>query len=118
MFINGKPRGQNTFITFNYDTVLEDALQELNLPFDHSHGFTLEEGKIPVLKLHGSVSWGQKLPGETGYRDYRTAHNLLTNEATPMLVPPTWKKVFAGPLSGIWDTASRKLATATRIIVI
>lgn len=53
-----------SFITFNYDTCLEFALDLVNLGVDYGLGepFIDESAnnrqfKIPVLKLHGSINW-------------------------------------------------------------
>ena len=128
LLLDGRPKGENTFITFNYDTILEDAFNELNIRFDY--GFAgLEqpnankprESPIPLLKLHGSANWGQssRIGGITdAFRLYRDSSEMLADRAKPTLMPPTWKKSFGGPFGGIWDAAVSKLATATRIIII
>jgi hypothetical protein len=135
MFGDGKPKGENTFITFNYDTVLEDALTELKVPF--SYGFkktwsrdasakaTKDEDALQVLKLHGSLNWARKrvhawrtsAPRKEftvfgSYSDVREAGRI------PELVPPTWKKIFQGHLGDVWESAVRCLQTATRVIII
>ena len=71
------PYKDNTFITFNYDLLLEDALKEWTIPFryDGLHGYEIpglsnfddsarsiqeneeEENVVSILKLHGSVNW-------------------------------------------------------------
>ena len=71
------PYKDNTFITFNYDLLLEEALQEWAIPFryDGLHGYEIpglpnfddsarsiqeneeEENVVSILKLHGSVNW-------------------------------------------------------------
>jgi hypothetical protein len=74
LFQNETPRGQNTFITFNYDTVLEEALAELGIPFGYGFAPTDagtadkdsgSQAKVPVLKMHGSVNSPpfQSVPG-------------------------------------------------------
>jgi hypothetical protein len=131
MFLDGKPQGENTFITFNYDTVLEDALIELKVNYDYkfgrgARGPIASQSPIPLFKLHGSVNWGRKI--KAGIRQplrilqplkiYSELGQLLNNGAVPFLVPPTWKKTLGGPLEGVWDGAIHKLSTATRIIII
>ncbi len=69
-FNSEKPESENTIITFNYDTLVEEALDELG--FNISYGpekfigyrehnkFNkprIHRKKIKVLKLHGSVNW-------------------------------------------------------------
>lgn len=49
-------RDTDTVVTFNYDTLVERAFQELGRSWNH--GFELENGAgVTVFKLHGSVDW-------------------------------------------------------------
>lgn len=51
----------DVILTFNYDTVLESSLSEINKNWNH--GFDLEDStdpSIPILKLHGSIDWWKK----------------------------------------------------------
>jgi hypothetical protein len=128
----------NTIITFNYDTVIEDALVELDIPFGyglwpHSVSFhpsarcvrderTTAHG-VRVLKLHGSMNWGTSDPFSTnmmvygGYADLREQRGV---QQKVVLVPPTWHKGWdlGHPLSAVWNAAVDALRTATRIIII
>jgi hypothetical protein len=131
MYLDGKPHGQNTFITFNYDTVLEEGLRGLKVPF--CYGFKPgtvnfdptaaqkekpDDGAIQVLKLHGSVNWARtKTPGGrlTVFGDYDFVRG---SDLVPELVPPTWKKVFDNQLEAVWEAAVEALNTATRVIII
>lgn len=61
-----------TFVTFNYDTLIEQALIPTNdkLLTDEAGLNTYLHGQIPLIKLHGSVDWNyeiEKVPsqGET-----------------------------------------------------
>jgi len=123
---------RDTFISFNYDLVVEDSLSVLGIPFSYGFGndeadFTPsarcsssggDDGDVKLLKLHGSINWA--LPTESngkmtvygGYEELRAARLI------PTLVPPTWRKTFGGPLSIVWDQAVASLKTATRVIVI
>ena len=124
--------GRNTFITFNYDTVLEQALHACGSVVDYG----VPAGKLAidphaamcrtaghtsatqVLKLHGSVNWayqGKRGSRPTAYQDYAavTAAGL-----EPLLVPPTWQKMTHTVLSRVWETALEALTSATRVIVI
>jgi hypothetical protein len=130
LFLDGQPQGENTFITFNYDTVIEDALRELGVVVDygfdaaqtHSSAARIDrQSRVAVLKLHGSVHWGRSAGAarmKRPLRIYESLQDMLANKAEPVLVPPTWKKVLGGPLEAIWDAAVQKLATATRIVII
>jgi len=132
MLRNGRPKGENTFITFNYDTVLEDALKELGLCV--THGFASESTagtssepsqarakEIQVLKLHGSVTWARaprRGTPRTPLVIHETYEELLAKGDEPALVPPTWKKVFGGHLEPVWEAAIERLSMATRIVII
>lgn len=129
MCSDGKPKGNNTFITFNYDTVLEDNLAELKVPFSYELGdswtrdasakVAADGAAVRVLKLHGSANWANQ--GErrrwafTVFGDYA---DLRNGELLPELVPPTWKKIFQGQLGIVWDKAVECLRTATRLVII
>lgn len=128
MMTDGHPIGRNTFITFNYDTVLEDTLDGLGVPF--SYGFSHQEvsivGKgrgveeksgIKVLKIHGSVNWARsKVTNSTRVFDSYAA--LRTAQLSPQLIPPSWRKSYLNLFSSIMDKAVAELSTATRIIVV
>lgn len=116
----------NTFITFNYDTILEQALWNLGFKVNyalnrfgrHNIDDLISPDGVKVLKLHGSVNWSA--PGTTGrilnvYRDYA---ECLASGLSTFLVPPTWQKNFAGPYQQIWNETISALRKASRIIII
>ena len=128
MFTNGQIIGENTFLTFNYDTRLEDAFSTMGIPFDYSfqagtvhyHDTAKASQKdqgIKILKLHGSVNIGRgdhlSMPNVLGHYS-----DVLSNGAGPDLVPPTWNKRVTSHLEGVWSRAVEQLKTATRIVVI
>ena len=125
MLKDGKPQGENTFITFNYDTLLEDALDELGLSFSYGSEIRRRPYKgsqflaeaIPVYKLHGSVNWARmsKVNLIEVLKNYDDPSNGLRK---PELLPPTWKKVFKNEIESVWQEAIGKLNRATRIIII
>jgi hypothetical protein len=130
MLNDGNPKGENSFITFNYDTLLEDALIDLRLPVTYGSKIgahpSLDEQQakpsIPIFKLHGSVNWARIEPTSSGnshsLKAFKSYDELLENKLTPELIPPTWKKIFENQLQAVWEEAIQKLQTATRIIVI
>lgn len=124
-------KGRNTFITFNYDCLVEDALQSLGVGY--SYGFKpksvsydnacegldlYDPNAIKVLKLHGSVNWA--LPGKRGKKltVFRSYADVMGKSLYPELIAPTWRKVFDGQLNNIWDSAISELTTASRVIVV
>lgn len=138
-----KPTGGNTVITFNYDTIFEDALTRLEVPWTYGYSERSMEGfyqsvrfvgtkkddwgrgrepnAVPVLKLHGSVNWTIKPKGgPTGPQlsIFRSYDALRSADQVPRLVPPTWSKTVEDHLSVPWQHAIERLHTATRIIII
>jgi hypothetical protein len=126
---------QNTVISFNYDTLLEDALTNLRIPFSYElpfngadyHGSAAEIGvaltnpsALRVLKLHGSVNWAVNRISQatTTLTVYSNYENLIADDKHPYLLPPTWRKVFAGALGSVWTKALDAISEASRIIVI
>lgn len=128
---------ENTVISFNYDTILEDSITGMksldgtDIRFTYGFPKTMasfdtsaicsdnltEPDLLPIYKLHGSVNWGidpkkQRVEIYGGYEDLRAyKENIL-------LIPPTWRKVFGSHLSHIWLKAVDAIRDATRIIVI
>ena len=126
-----KDSAQNTFISFNYDCLVEDALFSLGrkfsygfepktVNFDQSFPAAYADGgkRDLLLKVHGSVNWafperrGRKLTLFGAYDDVRR------NGFVPEIVPPTWRKLFLGQLESVWSRAVESITTATRIVVI
>ena len=111
----------NSIITFNYDLIVEEALTSLSIPYNYAVGQkkSSSESHVELLKLHGSINWGEKVGSTTSYEtDNKSYEELLNKGQTPQLVPPTWRKIFTGPLRNIWDNSIQSLEKATRIIVI
>ncbi|MCH8112928.1 MAG: SIR2 family protein [Proteobacteria bacterium] len=130
MLGNATPDSKNTFISFNYDLVLEEAAKNLGLKV--WYGLSPEtthteeakrlwasgrDGAVALLKLHGSTNWGRqdKSPNYVVCGDYE---ELLNARLRPALVPPTWKKVFSSPLEEVWRNAVATLSTATRLAIV
>lgn len=109
----------NSLITFNYDLLVENALKGLSIPF--TYGFNskgYDADAVELLKLHGSVNWAKKESSTVSYTVHNSYDDLLNTNQTPQLVPPTWRKIFTGPLRQVWDKSLKSLEQATRIIVI
>jgi len=124
MLKNGEPQGENTFITFNYDTLVEEALNELYLPVSYgsripfANKATAGDEPISVFKLHGSVNWTRTGQPDNALKVVTSYDELVKSEFMPELVPPTWKKVFEDEIESVWGDAIEKLNTATRIVII
>jgi NAD-dependent SIR2 family protein deacetylase len=134
-------------ITFNYDLCLDYALHFNTVAVDYClMNETVEAGKLPLLKLHGSLNWGrcQNCDGITPWHmheffkgrmwlDAQDSVRLeLSNKLqqhshcggsplkpSPVIVPPTWNKGrFHTELSTVWRAAAKHLSEAERIVVI
>jgi len=118
---------EDSIITFNYDTVIEEAIWELGGTVNYGVSRVRNEGVrnagngrfvVPIFKLHGSSNWAQ-----IATRGVRAViHDRYENfgeQSTPLVVPPTWKKGDLAPMfAEIWRGARDALAKATRICII
>lgn len=133
---------KDTIITFNYDTLIEDALTRMKVLYNYGYSsadlsnhkkrqtdlseyLTLSEDStnaISLLKLHGSINWAEGEPNSsTGLVPrffYNNYDELVAKGAVPLIEPPTWRKGGNDILRTVWDRAVTALQTATRIIFI
>ncbi len=121
--LRGKQPDKTTIITFNYDDLIETSLRRINTPFDY--GFQLdgvtctghEKGGTRLLKLHGSVTWGQDT--DSGKTKVLSSYDEVRSQnMTPDLIPPTWNKHIRGHFIEIWTEAIKALSSATKIVVV
>jgi hypothetical protein len=131
IFNNGKIVGENTFITFNYDTLIEESLRSLNVAYSYSFAKSAanydqtdlsvreEASAIKILKLHGSVNWAKKTKNRgRSFTVFGSYQNVRENGLNPALVAPTWQKEFNGPLTNVWSDAVLSIEKATRLVII
>ena len=128
------------FITFNYDLVLDRALQRLQIQPDYqltasspqTSGLPQSGPTCPVLKLHGSANWG--VCGKCGKRvlvlpdkftdsprDFRfqECDRCHKQSFQPLLIPPSWDKSdYHLMMRPVWTKAFAELKVATRICII
>lgn len=129
---------RDSIITFNYDLVLEHALQRIGAVADyHLPGPMVKEPcrdtpRVTVLKLHGSANWAicTNCEGSVIVLDEKVTENPNALRETicpdcqkasyhPLLIPPSWdKSEYQRITSAIWRQAVAELEKATRIIVI
>ncbi len=131
-----------SFVTFNYDLCLEQALLTLGMGYSYCVDGALSKVP-PVLKLHGSINWVLKADGSIGCWDLdEVEFNLFDSEiksvtydlgsrlsdrecgrkklkGDPLIVPPTWNKgAYSSGLANVWGLAASELGAAENIFVI
>jgi len=121
---------KNSFITFNYDTLLEDGLHGAGIPFtygipetfvSYEHEKCTKDGSgVPVYKLHCSVNLIIDRISKNNMKIYDCFDWVKDREEMErvLIVPPTWRKTFAEQLGFIWEGAVRALRHATRVFVL
>lgn len=57
------------FVTFNYDTLIEEALSEVDLRIKSISDYISGHSHYALIKLHGSVTWSREVVAP---RDFRT----------------------------------------------
>lgn len=121
---------QYSFITFNYDLILERSLENGACSYNyclHPDEFPIESIQKKILKLHGSSNWlfcsqcskitilNQKALGNL----YSQKCNSCGLGVVPLLIPPTWNKRFDSVfIENVWHFAFEELRQANRIIII
>lgn len=133
---------KDTIITFNYDTLIEDALTRMNVQYNYGYSsadlinhkkcttrlsghlthFDHPTDSISLLKLHGSINWAEDEPNASTRLVprlfYDSYDELVVEGAVPLIEPPTWRKGGNDILRTVWDRAVNALQIATRIIFI
>ena len=133
-----------TFITFNYDMAIENALTFVeNYPgkpnYSYTYGYQEEKlepfprpyGRL-VLKLHGSANWTYCTKcGLRSSTQYVTPKELNSNRASfhdqgcdekgvlNVILPPSWHKHnYLDEITRIWSKSVREISLATHLFVI
>lgn len=134
----------SAFITFNYDTSIEEALELSHNDrgtdrFFVDYGFSTDERlnvdpkSRKVLKLHGSADWTyctkcEKLTALKKYiipLEFESNRQLIhkpgcdQTTALNVIIPPTWyKHNYLDAITIIWSRAIREISLATHLFVI
>lgn len=128
-----------TFISLNYDLVLEHALTHATAPWYYAHVSTTvdrDQRGVQVIKPHGSLNWlfERNVPSVSITTDYRigpvTHRCCLENRfKEAMIIPPTHLKQPVNIpetqaletrelLSKIWQSMADALNSAARVYII
>lgn len=123
--------GRASIISFNYDLVVEESLFRLGMPVDY--GFPQDTANydrswpsiqpttgtsVALLKLHGSMNWGRQATPGGKLKVFGSYEDLRLADATPVILPPTWRKVFDDQLAHVWKGAVNAIERATRLVLI
>jgi len=127
----------SSFISLNYDILLDDALLNLypNIDVDYAANFRnfrnpRSKRKIKLLKLHGSLNWmfcpvcrSMKLNLEGKIADKVIAKKIPCERdgaaQRPLVIAPTWLKVYDNPhLMGIWLEAENTLRNTDEVFFV
>ncbi|MDB4982510.1 MAG: hypothetical protein JWM82_3262 [Myxococcales bacterium] len=108
---SGLEPGQDTVVTFNYDTLLDELAKTapLTIPLPQEDP---EEGKVPVLKLHGSVNWLAE--GGTFKRQRDVEVLTYPSGLCPAIASPGRSKSPGGepPFPHLWQLAEKAIVNA------
>ena len=136
-----------TLISFNYDTIAEQALDKAGLTYSYGPDRSIRfvdrrrrmrlrrsEADVRILKLHGSVNWGicQRCDDTT---DRSSIINALESSYVPPprqrccfckrdfllpgIVPPVASKgASLGPFADLWDRARASLRRCREVMII
>jgi hypothetical protein len=73
------------FVTFNYDTLIEDALPDVGLRINSMNDYISGHPNYRLIKLHGSVTWSRDVVVPTNFRRENGAdgirHELIKRAA-------------------------------------
>jgi hypothetical protein len=107
-----KPRPRKRLPGFNYGSEHE-MLAGGGYP-SYSHIVKVAcEGRVPVYKLHGSVSWSVKDGSLVKYHDCRPA---IRGDAA--IIAPATNKAIPAAFQSIWQSAGAALSTTSTLLVV
>lgn len=142
--LDDKALSTSSVFTFNYDVALDLAFHGNNIGINYCLD-NRRDGKINLLKLHGSINWvrrakeilpfmlewftqdsslvrthlnSTKLIFSKRLDRIKTYHGNGPFDELPVIVPPTWNKTeYHGTLTNVWTEAAKNLSTARNIYV-
>lgn len=136
-FMRNVVRPRDTFITFNWDLIIERTLWDDSdgLAFWYSYPPDASEPSVSLLKPHGSIDWFKKadLPGGKTKRGtmqsldetvsvftrFNFADVPKMSGCTPVIVPPISSKEFSHKiLKRTWRNIYRAVSNATELFIL
>jgi hypothetical protein len=81
-------------VTFNYDTLIEDALADLGLEIKHMDDYTRSSALFRLFKLHGSVNWGHVLENRFPSTELQPSHQFVLCDPSTMRSPDIGHTLF------------------------
>jgi polyhydroxyalkanoate synthesis regulator phasin len=131
-------RKGDAVVSFNYDTVIDDALRRWSDGIwlaDRGYGFKIKEGTaewsagrtpgplpqkqyLRLLKPHGSLHW--TAVDHEGKSLRLASDPYAQHSARDNIIPPTWDKTVLGqwPWKPVWEEAARVLKDTRCLIVV
>ncbi|KLU05718.1 hypothetical protein RISK_002350 [Rhodopirellula islandica] len=115
---SGLKAGQDVIITFNYDTIVESlgivGLQQVfNDPSDTE--VRMFNGRVPLLKMHGSVDWKRTESGNVKCSLEDTMKECRKITEFAMAIPGTGKLSFNRENQWLWNCAEQFVQGAETI---
>lgn len=120
------------FITFNYDLLLELICEKARQRFGY---FAVDDGAIPIRKLHGSLNWRRfrhPMPSQSlnstcldtsGEHSVHALNDLASFgrfgcDSPPVIVPPSASKQYGLLLWRTWRLACDDIASAQKVLIV
>ena len=124
------------FVTFNYDVVLELAIQAADLDFEYlSRSKADNELVVPLRKLHGSVNWLERHVDSGNanqqitllYKNNKRAIYAFPKVSEcpiglsgemPVIIAPSANKTYGHLFEEVWLFAANDIELAERILIV
>ena len=97
-----KGNEQTCLVTFNYDTMLEEALDTVGKPIQKI-GDYISDDEWKVIKIHGSVDWGRELEKQVdvGGRHPEAVAQELIEQAPNLNISQRYRMITSNVASGL-----------------
>jgi hypothetical protein len=103
-------------VTFNYDTLLEEALPGVHVAISDIEDYIKHEN-YKIIKVHGSVNWGHRVTSSVGNLDNRSGSEIVNGyieSAAELTFGDSYQLVDTYPIatafqSSTWSNSSRRV---------